>query len=114
MTHQNQHQEVAQKLIAAYQGPEPLAAHLKKYFAANKKHGSKDRKSISAFCYAHFRDGEIVFPLVQNISTEINVKQFVASHQEQPLLFKQVPLKYIASYIGITPQALSRIRKRIS
>ena len=35
MTHQNQHQEVAQKLIAAYQGPEPLAAHLKKYFAAN-------------------------------------------------------------------------------
>ena len=25
-----------------------------------------------------------------------------------------VPLKYLASYIGITPQALSRIRKRIS
>jgi hypothetical protein len=54
MTHQNQHQETAQKLITAYQGPEPLAAYLKKYFAANKKHGSKDRKSISAFCYAHF------------------------------------------------------------
>ena len=50
MTHQNQHQETAQKLITAYQGPEPLAAYLKKYFAANKKHGSKDRKSISAFC----------------------------------------------------------------
>ncbi len=28
-------------------------------------------------------------------------------------LLKQVPLKYIAQYIGITPQALSRIRKRI-
>lgn len=33
---------------------------------------------------------------------------------EQPKLIEQIPLKYIASYIGITPQALSRIRKRIS
>jgi CRP-like cAMP-binding protein len=33
---------------------------------------------------------------------------------EQPKLIEEIPLKYIASYIGITPQALSRIRKRIS
>jgi CRP-like cAMP-binding protein len=33
---------------------------------------------------------------------------------EQPRLLKEIPLKYIASYIGITPQALSRIRNRIS
>lgn len=33
---------------------------------------------------------------------------------QQPQLIKHIPLKYIASYIGITPQALSRIRKRIS
>jgi CRP-like cAMP-binding protein len=33
---------------------------------------------------------------------------------EQPHLIQQIPLKYLASYIGITPQALSRIRKRIS
>ena len=32
---------------------------------------------------------------------------------EKPALIRQIPLKYIASYIGITPQALSRIRKRI-
>lgn len=31
---------------------------------------------------------------------------------EQPDLLQKIPLKYIASYIGITPQALSRIRKR--
>lgn len=31
-----------------------------------------------------------------------------------PDLIRSIPLKYIASYIGITPQALSRIRARIS
>lgn len=33
--------------------------------------------------------------------------------KERPNLIKIIPLKYIASYIGITPQALSRIRKDI-
>ncbi|MCG1037669.1 Crp/Fnr family transcriptional regulator [Polaribacter sargassicola] len=33
---------------------------------------------------------------------------------ERPNVLKQIPLKYIASYIGVTPQALSRIRKRIT
>lgn len=32
---------------------------------------------------------------------------------EQPHLIQNIPLKYLASYIGITPQALSRIRRRI-
>ncbi len=31
----------------------------------------------------------------------------------EPYLIQNIPLKYIASYIGITPQALSRIRNRI-
>ena len=31
-----------------------------------------------------------------------------------PEYILQIPLKYIASYLGITPQALSRIRKQIS
>ncbi len=90
MTHQNQHQEVAQKLIAAYQGQEPLAAYLKKYFAANKKHGSRDRKSISAFCYAHFRTMHADFPLQDAISSEIDIPSFVHSHTIQPLLFIRI------------------------
>ncbi|MBW3466635.1 Crp/Fnr family transcriptional regulator [Arthrospiribacter ruber] len=33
--------------------------------------------------------------------------------KDNPLLFQKIPQKLIASYLGITPQSLSRIRKRI-
>jgi CRP-like cAMP-binding protein len=41
-------------------------------------------------------------------------ERYTALFTEQPRLIMEIPLQYIASYIGITPQALSRIRKRIS
>lgn len=84
------HQEIADKLIAAYHGEEPLANYLKKYFAANKKHGSKDRKNISALCYAHFRNAAIDFPLENKISVQIDAEKFVASHRTQPFLFIRI------------------------
>ena len=33
--------------------------------------------------------------------------------KQQPQLIQNIPLKYIASYIGIRPQSLSRIRRQI-
>ncbi len=33
---------------------------------------------------------------------------------EQPKYIQQIPLKYLASYIGVVPETLSRIRKRLS
>lgn len=46
------------KIIAAYSGGDPLAVYLKKYFAANKQHGSKDRKQIATLCYNFYRLGK--------------------------------------------------------
>lgn len=40
-------------------------------------------------------------------------QRYINLFSEQPQLLQKVPLKYIASFIGVTPQALSRIRKRI-
>jgi 16S rRNA (cytosine967-C5)-methyltransferase len=47
----------AKKIITAYTGGEPFALYLKKYFAANKQHGAKDRRHISTLCYGYFRLG---------------------------------------------------------
>lgn len=33
-------------------------------------------------------------------------------HQQNPMLFNQVPLQYLASMMGMTPETLSRIRKK--
>ncbi len=45
-----------------------------------------------------------------NLSAE---ERYLSLFKERPELLKVIPLKYISSYIGVTPQALSRIRKRI-
>jgi 16S rRNA (cytosine967-C5)-methyltransferase len=81
------HQNVADKLVREYEGPTPFALYLKMYFAANKKHGSKDRKSISAICYDYFRKLSAHFPLQNFISPEIDFPKFNKAHLQQPLLF---------------------------
>jgi len=45
--------------------------------------------------------------------SETPEERYLNLFKEQPKLIQYIPLKYIASYIGISPQALSRIRKRI-
>ena len=45
--------------------------------------------------------------------TESAEERYLNLLKQDPQLFQKVSLKHIASYIGITPQALSRIRARI-
>ncbi len=49
-----------------------------------------------------------------SLLNENATKRYLNLFKDRPQLIRQIPLKYIASYIGITPQALSRIRKQIS
>lgn len=40
-------------------------------------------------------------------------EKYILLMKERPQLFQRVPLHYIASYLGIEPESLSRLRKRI-
>lgn len=48
-----------------------------------------------------------------SLLTNTAKERYLELLSNQSDIIKHVPLKYIASYIGITPQALSRIRKKI-
>jgi len=45
----------AVRLINTYPSGMPFSMHAKKFFAADKKYGSKDRKTIASLCYDYFR-----------------------------------------------------------
>lgn len=49
-----------------------------------------------------------------SLLTKTAEERYLDLFSQRPELIKYIPLKYISSYIGITPQALSRIRRRIS
>jgi CRP-like cAMP-binding protein len=40
-------------------------------------------------------------------------KQFLELIEDQPEIFQRVPQRYIAQYLGIAPESLSRIKKRL-
>ncbi len=48
----------AATILKAYQGSEPFHYYVKKYFAAHKQFGSRDRKYITQICYSFFRLGK--------------------------------------------------------
>lgn len=49
-----------------------------------------------------------------NLLTKTPQERYEQLLNEQPKYIQQIPLKYLASYIGVVPETLSRIRKRIS
>ncbi len=49
--------------------------------------------------------------ILESLQTETAERRYQAMLTSQPTLLQRVPLKHIASYLGIAPQSLSRIRK---
>ncbi len=46
-------------ILETYTGEEPFVHFARKKFAANKKFGSRDRKTISSLCYSYFRTAHL-------------------------------------------------------
>jgi len=77
------------------------------------------------FIYDHTTVGEKIGRLIaeelyiKKMKRELSLLQDSAQKKyedlikQQPNLVQNIPLKYIASYIGIRPQSLSRIRRQI-
>ncbi|MBL4818462.1 MAG: Crp/Fnr family transcriptional regulator [Deltaproteobacteria bacterium] len=51
--------------------------------------------------------------IAMSLSSEKPEERFCNLIKKQPELFQRIPQKYIANFLGISPESLSRIRKRI-
>jgi 16S rRNA (cytosine967-C5)-methyltransferase len=74
----------AKQILQAYNGAEPFASFLKKYFSANRKFGSKDRKQVSHLCYCFFRMGKVV--LNTSLDEKILTALFLCSDKANEIL----------------------------
>lgn len=67
-----------------------MAAFLRKYFAANKKYGSKDRKNVAHLCYCYFRLGKAFTDMPT--ANRIMAGLFLCSYTSHPYLTELMPL----------------------
>ena len=51
--------------------------------------------------------------IAMSLSSEKPEERFKNFLQNQPNIFQLAPQKYIANFLGISPESLSRIRKRV-
>src|SRR4051812_8660734 len=71
-------------ILSKYRGEEPFASYLKKYFASNKKFGSKDRKQVAQLCYAALRLGKSDIDLASE--DRILTGVFLTTESSSPIL----------------------------
>ena len=90
MSHHHSHLTSAVKVIQTHKKGEPLVHHLKRFFAADKKYGSKDRKQITSLCYNYYRLGAAK----KNISIEerITIATFLCNNKSNSFLQKINPI----------------------
>ena len=90
MSHHHSHLTSAVKVIQTHKKGEPLGHHLKRFFAADKKYGSKDRKQISSLCYNFYRLGTAL----KNNSVEdrIAIATFLCNNKSNSFLQKINPI----------------------
>jgi 16S rRNA (cytosine967-C5)-methyltransferase len=74
----------ATAIFQEYNGEDPFASFLKKYFALNKKFGSKDRKYVAHLCYCFFRLGKMLLALP--VSQRIIAGLFICSTEPNQIL----------------------------
>lgn len=74
----------AANMLDRYDGAEPFPSYSKKYFAANKKIGSRDRKLISHLCYCYFRAARAIPG--SDIERKITLAHFLCSATPNEML----------------------------
>jgi CRP-like cAMP-binding protein len=77
-----------------------------------------DFHELARLCDSFFRMGRVLEQAIQNQDFQHNrlspEQKYERLLNSKPEVLQHFPLKHIASYLGMTPETLSRIRKKIS
>lgn len=84
MSRHHSHLLSAATILGLYNGSEPFAAFLRKYFAQHKKFGSRDRKQVGQLCYCYFRLGRAALQL--SIEERLVIGLFLCSDTSNEIL----------------------------
>ncbi|GAA4351049.1 Crp/Fnr family transcriptional regulator [Hymenobacter saemangeumensis] len=68
----------------------------------------------NVFHYVRNRSFNVALQLMAERSSKSAEQRYLGLLRENPQIFQRVPLKIIASWMGIQPETLSRIRKNIT
>lgn len=81
--HSKRYIQYAANILKSYHGNIPFNIFLKKYFSLNKKHGSRDRRILTALCYGYFRLGHGVIIDIP-IERKLLLGYFLTQHASSP------------------------------
>ena len=107
----------AKEILSSYKGEEPFASFIKKYFTANKKFGSRDRKVVANLCYCYFRMGKAAPTGILEESLQLEEKiltgVFLCSIEPNELLQNLKPEWNIKTGLSIN-EKLSSVNYQLS
>ncbi len=78
------------------------------FLSTNSDFGDKICRFASEALFIHKQQQQI------DILTKTAKERYVELQRRTPQIIQRTPQKYIASYLGVTPQSLSRIRSELS
>jgi 16S rRNA (cytosine967-C5)-methyltransferase len=87
--HYDSYLRTCELILKNYNGKIPFAAWLKDFFRQDKKYGSRDRRTISHFCYSFFRLGKAFES--QDIPTKITHAIFLSTKESSHFLENYAP-----------------------
>jgi 16S rRNA (cytosine967-C5)-methyltransferase len=98
--HIQSHFNTAVLIISKYDGKIPLAQFLKQYFSQNKKHGSRDRKTISHLCYCFYRLGKALKDI--GVAERLKIALFLCKESagEYAVLFDENWIENWSNYLA--------------
>lgn len=110
----------AAQIADSYKAGQPFVFFIKKFFASNKKFGSRDRKIISNLCYCYFR----TFHLFKNEKTAEAILKgfFLCETSKSPILEElapeldaivEMPLNEKCKFLGIEIDNIFPLKKEL-